>query len=98
MEIKSKHIGRFSFKSKSADNTPCKTYVWVYDNGVTIINQLFLVDGEKENPAWTKLYSKFGKTLYVTSVSFKYPSLLNIINTTTQMLQSKNVQANDLLK
>ena len=98
MGVEAKILGRFFFKNKSATNIPCKTYVWVYDNGVTVINQLFLVDGENDNnPAWTKLCTKFGKTLYVVSVSFKYSSMMNIINTSTQILQSNNVKPQDLL-
>lgn len=98
-ESKQNFLSRFSFKTKSADNTPCKTYVWVYDNGVTVINQLFLVEGENDNnPAWTKLCSKFGKTLYVVGISFKYSSMLNIINATTQILQSNNIKQENLLK
>ena len=98
MGVETKYLGRFFFKSKSLDGTFCKTYTWVCANGVTVINQLFLADGEGDkNPAWTKLCTKFGKTLYVVSISFKYSSLVNITNTATQVLQKANVKATDLL-
>ena len=97
MENKLKILNRFYFKTKTLGGNLCKTYVWVHEDGTIYINQLFLVDGVQDNPAWTKLYSKFGKTIYVVAVGFKYSSLLTIINASTQILQSNNVKPQDLL-
>jgi len=97
MENKLKILNRFHFKTKTSGGNLCKTYVWVHEDGTIYINQLFLVDDVQDNPAWKKLYSKFGKTLYVVAVGFKYSSLLAITNTSTQILQSNNVKPQNLL-
>lgn len=68
----------YFFKSKTEKGDICKTYINIDTKGNTIINQLFLIDGNEDILGMVKLYSKFGKSLYVAGIAIKFSSLNHI--------------------
>lgn len=83
-EKKAKFLGHFNFKSVSKHGTLCKTYVNIYEDGVTEMNQVFLSKTHLEN--MTCIYKKCGYGLYVVAIAFQWPSLQRIHNTVDRCL------------
>ncbi len=75
---KPKTIAAYRFKSTSNAGNPCKTTYWVKEDGSTVINQLFLLPENEDGLNMVKLCTKFGKTLWVTGIAFKFGSLMKI--------------------
>lgn len=94
--MKAKFLNSYTFKSVSSHGNPCKTYCNVYDNGVTIVNQLILTS-EEDLPRFTKIYSKFGKNLFVKDFGLKYESLVTIAELTTLILNEHKIKPEDLV-
>jgi hypothetical protein len=93
--MENKCIGRFATKTKTTSGEICKTICWVHSNGIVFINQLILSD-KKRISQYKKLYSKFGKTLFVKAIGFKYPTLNTIHNQTTKILVDAKIKPDDL--
>lgn len=91
-----KCIGKFSIKTITTDNNLCKTIVWVFDNGIIKINILILSD-EKHIFQHKKIYTKFGKSLFVKAVGFKYPTLTNIHYNVSKILVDNKVSPDNII-
>ncbi len=93
-----KIIGGFKFKSKSPKGYICKTNVYVHANGIADVNQVFLVpENEPLNPPAIKIYTKLGKSIFVVAFGLKYTSLFAIFNGVTDVIESNNVKATDII-
>lgn len=92
---KHKAISCFSIKSTTTSGHLCKMIVWVFDDGIVKINRLVLSE-ENEIDQHVKLYSKFGKNLFVQAFAFKYPTLNSMHRHVTKILK-ENVEPKDIL-
>jgi hypothetical protein len=89
MELdKLKIIACFIRKGKTLDNTPCKLKVFMYDNGILIIQKFILVPEEYSTRMFFhKLTTKFGHSLLVSEFSFRYSTLINLHKTANKIIK-----------
>lgn len=96
MEDNQKRIGGFAIKTKTQQGEFCKTICVVYSNGITHINQVIL--SEKESlPEYTKIYTKLGKSIFVKSIGFKYPTLNSLHKEVSRLLDENKTKVEDIL-
>lgn len=93
-----KIIGAFAFKSKTESGGICKTIVNVLPNGVSNINQVFLVDEDKPlNPPAIKIYTKMKKSIWVVAFGIKYRSLFAIFKGVSDVFEANKIQGKDII-
>ena len=95
--MKARYISKFSIRSITTNNEPCKTIGWVCDNGVVHINVLVL-SSEKKMRGYKKFYTKFGKNLFIKDAGFKYPTLNTIHRAVTESLIEHKIKPEDILQ
>ncbi len=84
----------FNFKSITTQENLSKTYVTVYDNGVTLIEQYILGNSDDSFQIVTK---RFGKTLYKKEIAFKFSTLNTIHKHVIKSLEKMNLKLSDIL-
>lgn len=86
----------FSFKSKTTEGNLAKTYVTVYENGVTYWVQ-FVLCPEGNIDGFEKVTTRFGKVLYKKDFALKFSTLNTIRNNTIIALEKMRAKATDIL-
>ena len=97
--MKGKIIEIFDFRTVSTDGNLSKTYVAVFDNGITYIKQRILLECDFDyTKAQYKLLKKYKNYHYLeTEIAFKYGSLFTIAKQLNKVLMEYNVQEENIL-
>ncbi len=96
MSKKTKYLGSYSFRTVATDGSLCKTYCYVFSNGITHINQLRLSKQDSMSN-YKKIYTKLGYNLFFKEFGLKLGSLFTIVNTTTSILNKNKVKQEDIV-
>lgn len=87
-------VSAFRFKNVSREGNLSKTLMWVLEDGTVYLNQIFLIDGNEEIRGMEKMYTRWGKSLYLVAIGIKAESLHNIMQGWNQTLLSGRIKLN----
>ena len=93
---KSKVIGSYSFKGESSDGNLSKHVFTVLDNGIIDINQIIL-SKDKELVGFKAITKRFGKTLHVNAIGFKFTTLQEIYDKALLTLIQNEIHPDNIL-
>jgi len=94
-ETKPECIGVFFIRSFNTHGK-AKIYVYVYSDGSNVQHKLYLSD-IAEIPGCRALCTKFGKTLHLQSIAYKYTTMAAIHDMVNEILADNNVKPEDIL-
>lgn len=92
-----KVISKFSFRSVTASSEPAKTSCWVYNTGVIVTKVMCLSNNPNRKDEFCEAYHRFGKTLYVRQIGFKYKSLNFIQTIASKAFAEAGINPDELL-
>lgn len=89
-------IGKFVKKNKTVNGEQAKTISLLWDNGVIMIDRLLLSNDEVKE-GYTLIGRKFGKGLFHTNISFKFSTLVSILQSAADIIKEEGIKPQDTL-